>query len=56
VRLPEQTPPKQRPLPQQVSSAGWLAGPGWYPDQMDPNLMLWFDGQRWTSGTALRNR
>lgn len=29
--------------------------PGWYPDQNDPDLMRWFDGRNWTSGTAPRN-
>lgn len=28
--------------------------PGWYPDQQDPKLQRYFDGQNWTSGTAPR--
>lgn len=37
-------------------SAGISPGmpPGWYPDQNDPNLLRYFDGRRWTSGTAPR--
>ena len=26
--------------------------PGWYPDQNDPTLLRYFDGQKWTSRTA----
>jgi Protein of unknown function (DUF2510) len=26
--------------------------PGWYPDQNDPTLRRYFDGQKWTSRTA----
>jgi hypothetical protein len=29
---------------------GGLA-PGWYPDQNDPNLTRYFDGQMWTTAT-----
>jgi Protein of unknown function (DUF2510) len=25
--------------------------PGWYPDQNDPNLTRYFDGQMWTTAT-----
>jgi len=25
---------------------------GWYPDQTDPTLVRWFDGQRWTNQTS----
>jgi hypothetical protein len=45
----------RRPLPQ-ATHPGQPSGmaPGWYPDQNDPKLMRWFDGQKWTSGTAPR--
>lgn len=29
-------------------------GPGWYPDQQDPSLVRWWDGQQWTSATLPR--
>jgi Protein of unknown function (DUF2510) len=28
--------------------------PGWYPDQNDPNLTRYFDGQMWTTATRPR--
>ena len=27
---------------------------GWYPDQVDPSLVRWFDGQSWTAHTQPR--
>jgi len=27
---------------------------GWFPDQADPRLLRWFDGQRWTAQTRPR--
>jgi hypothetical protein len=40
------------PRPSTTSPMGLLAG--WYPDQVDPDLLRYFDGQLWTSGTAPR--
>lgn len=29
----------------------WQPGAGWYPDQSDPNVLLYFDGHTWTQAT-----
>jgi hypothetical protein len=29
-----------------------LPPPNWYPDNADPNLQRWWDGQRWSTHTA----
>lgn len=41
----------KRPEPVQVVQSN---GAGWYPDQVDPSLMRWWDGSQWTSATLPR--
>jgi hypothetical protein len=43
---------ERRPLIEE--GHGGLA-PGWYPDQNDPNLTRYFDGQMWTTATRPRS-
>ncbi|WP_433662932.1 DUF2510 domain-containing protein [Nocardia sp. CA-128927] len=31
-----------------------VAGPGWYPDPTNPNIVRWFDGHQWTQQTQQR--
>lgn len=51
VRLTQSPKPQQTYVPHawQPSSV-----PGWYPDQSDPNVLRYFDGQAWTSSTTPR--
>jgi hypothetical protein len=43
--------PAQRP-PASPPNGHQTIPPGWYPDQNDPTLLRYFDGQKWTSRTA----
>jgi ABC-type multidrug transport system permease subunit len=49
VLVQRSSPPSSPP-----STPSMGLAPGWYPDQSDPNLMRYFDGRTWTSGTAPR--
>jgi len=42
---------RRYPVPAPDPVTPFLAA-GWYPDQLDPTLARWFDGQRWTEATS----
>lgn len=42
----------KRPEPVQITQPTVAAG--WYPDQVDPRYVRWFDGQRWTEALMPR--
>jgi hypothetical protein len=44
----------QQPAVQQPAPTSGL-GPGWYPDQNDPNMKRYFDGRVWTAQTQPRS-
>lgn len=44
----------KRPAPVELVSPAPVTAAGWYPDQQDPTLMRWFDGQVWTGATLPR--
>ena len=50
----ERPPRSEQVVVQQPAATSGL-GPGWYPDQNDPNMVRYFDGRVWTAQSQPRN-